>query len=191
MSILLNRMLYMMTPQFDVYEQVAEIVYGSVADVGCGLGFGTQLFMKKAACVVGYDIDGDFLSFASRSFTHPKLTFKQGDILSGRWPCTIEGSFDVVTMIDVIEHIEYDNDAVQQAGSLLAPEGIFICSTPNRLSRYRKSDNHVREYDPDQLATLLDGYFSEVKICTYGLERLKLKTQNPLIAICQNTGGAK
>jgi len=188
MSILLNRMLYMLTPQFDIYEQVAAIVHGAVADVGCGLGFGTQLYMENADSVVGYDIDGDFLSFASRSFTHPHLTFRKGDIL-GRQPYIIEGRFDVVTMIDVIEHIEFDHDAIGQASSLVAADGMFICSTPNRLSRYRKSDNHVREYDPDQLEALLRLHFPEVKICTYGLERLNLKTQNPLIAICKHSEG--
>jgi len=183
MGILLNRMLYMMTPQFDIYEQVADVINGDVADVGCGLGFGTQLFARKASEVMGFDIDGEFLEFAARSFRYPNLTFHRGDLLN-RGAEKIEGQFDYVVMIDVIEHIEYDEDAIRNAAMLVKPTGTFICSTPNRLSRYRKSANHVREYEPDEYEALLRVGFEGVKICTYGLERLELKTQNPLIAIC-------
>ena len=188
MSILLNRMLYMLTPQFDIYEQVADIVRGEVVDLGCGLGFGTQLFIRNAESVVGYDLEGDFIDFARRSFTNPKLNFHKADILN-RGVDKIRRKFDFVVMIDVIEHIGYDQEAIKEASLMLAPGGAFICSTPNRLSRYRKSDNHVREYSPDELEHLLSSVFNNVKICSYGLERLKLKTQNPLIAMCEKPIG--
>jgi len=183
MSILLNRMRYMLTPQFDIYEQVADIVTGRTADVGCGLGYGTQLFARLADSVVGYDIENDFLEFASRSFTYPNLCFEFGDILN-RSHAGIKGDFDTVVMIDVIEHVEYDQDAIKSAASITSTSGTFICSTPNRLSRYRKSDNHVREYAPDEFEKLMLTGFENVRICSYGLERIGLKTENPLIAIC-------
>ena len=179
----------MLTPQFDIYEQVAAEVSGNVIDLGCGLGVGTQLFAKNADTVRGYDLNGDYLRFASRLFTHPKLSFHKADILN-RGADKIQGQFDFVIMIDVIEHIEYDRDAIHQAGLLTAPGGVFICSTPNRLSRYRKSDNHVREYAPKEFENLLLAEFDDVTICSYGLERLKLQTQNPLIAICRQACGS-
>ena len=185
MGILLNRMLYLMTPQFDIYEQVADAISGSVADLGCGLGFGTQLFIRKADSVIGYDWDGDFVRFASRSFRHPNLTFERKDILD-TGPRKIEGTFDFAIMIDVIEHIDFEHDTVKRAASLVKPCGTFICSTPNRLSRYRKSDNHVREYAPGEFEALLRTGFEDVKICSYGLERMESDTQNPLIAICKD-----
>ena len=88
-------------------------------------------------------------------------------------------------MIDVLEHIKDDDLAIKNCRKLLKDTGSFICSTPNKLSRYRKSDYHVREYSPQDLKVLLSEFFKDVAICNFELKPTSSDYENPIIAICQ------
>lgn len=171
----------MLSPQFDIYEQVSKVVHGEVADIGCGTGFGTQLFARNATMVNGYELDETALKFAERTFANGKVKFYSGDITSLENPVV---PFDFVTMIDVIEHIRDDLAAVRACWRILKDNGIFICSTPNRLSRYRKSEYHVREYSPDELKTLMGKAFKRVDLLDFCLQPMESDHFNPIIAMC-------
>jgi 2-polyprenyl-3-methyl-5-hydroxy-6-metoxy-1,4-benzoquinol methylase len=178
MSILHNRIKYVLSPQFDIYKMISEVASfmgGKVADVGCGLGFGCHLFDN----VDGYDIDSDNVGAASQMF--PKIRFKIHDITKRPLP----EEYDVITAIDVIEHIIKDKRFIKYVYNSLKSHGTFICSTPNRLCRYRKSANHIREYSPEELKKVLSRYFVNTDICTYGWKELQTGYENPLIAICR------
>jgi|GEM_PF-2311376 len=166
MNILWNRLRYVLSPQFDVYEQVAKHVHGKIADIGFGTGFGTHLLANSGNAVCAYEIDVEALEFAKRAFPSDKVIYKHGDIVKG----IEERGFDFVIMIDVIEHIGNDLKALRNVSKMLKNDGCFICSTPNRLSRYRKSDTHVREYSPTELFESLNQVFSSVDIRNYKLE---------------------
>lgn len=180
MSILWNRLRYMLSPQFDAYEQVAEQTHGRIADIGCGTGFGTHLLANGGNTVFAYEVDSEALKFAQRAFPSDRVTYSYGNIVKG----IEDKDFDYVVMIDVIEHIGEDVQAVQNVHEMLKPGGVFICSTPNRLSRYRKSDNHVREYSPTELLELLEKVFGNVDIRNHKLERNDSMYINPLIGFC-------
>lgn len=177
MSILWNRLRYMLSPQFDVYEQIVKHVHGKIADIGCGTGFGTHLLTNGGNKVYAYEVDSEALKFAERAFPSDRVVYSYGNIVKG----IEEGDFDFVIMVDVLEHIGDDLKALQNINKMLKYGGYFICSTPNRLSRYRKSDNHVREYSPTELLELLSRVFSSVDIRNYKLERDDSMYTNPLI----------
>jgi 2-polyprenyl-3-methyl-5-hydroxy-6-metoxy-1,4-benzoquinol methylase len=170
----------MLSPQFDIYEQVSKMVVGSVADIGCGTGFGTHLLSRNADFVTGYEIDPTAMEFADRAFSNGNINFCKADITEGR----IKKRFDFVVMIDVIEHIRHAELAVANCKTILFTGGSLICSTPNRLSRYRKSEYHVREYSPSELEELLSSVFDTVKMVDFKLQPLKSVYTNPIIAIC-------
>jgi len=182
--ILWNRFKYVLSPQFDIYTEVAKVVRGRVADVGFGTGFGTHLLTVQAKEVVGFDVDAGAINFAEKVFPLPKLRFTHGDISKG-----IDArNFDYVTMIDVIEHLKYDKRVLEHSKKMMAKNGTLILSTPNRLSRYRKSANHVREYAPKELESLCRKVFVNVSLRDHKLEPLASQYQNPLVAVCRNIG---
>ena len=172
----------MLSPQFDIYEQVAKVVRGKVADIGFGTGFGTHILTRNAQEVYGFDIDENGIRFAQRVFPIKKLHFQYGDITKG----LDDNGFDFVLMIDVIEHIKQDRKALLNAKKMLKQSGTFICSTPNRMSRYRKSEGHVREYIPRELRELLKRVFVSVSLRDYKLDILNSPTENPILAVCRN-----
>jgi len=180
--LLWNRFKYVLSPQFDIYSEVAKIVNGKVADIGFGTGFGTHLFNVKAKEVCGYDIDEGAIKFSRAIFPFKNLCFEYGDITNG-----ISGAyFDYVTMVDVLEHLKQEMVALRNVKKMLKPGGTFIMSTPNRLSRYRKSENHYREYAPKELEAKLKRVFINVSLRNYRLESLTSQYENPILAICRN-----
>ncbi len=176
-----GRLRYVLSPQFDIYEQVAKAVSGDVADIGSGTGLGTHLLARNAKSVIGYEIDDDARKFSEKTFSNGKVSFLPGDITK----MFVGMKFDFVTMIDVIEHIRDDYKALEKAKQMLFINGTLIVSTPNRLSRYRKSDYHVREYSPDELKELMSSVFDNVGIADYQLQPLESEYANPILAVCQ------
>jgi len=181
MYLLWNRFKYVLSPQFDIYREVSRIVRDRVADVGFGTGFGTHLFNVRAKEVYGYDIDEDAIQFAKAVFPFKKLYFEFGDITKG-----IGGAFDYIVMIDVLEHIKQEMLALKNIKSMMANGGTFIMSTPNRLSRYRKGANHIREYAPKELEGKLKRIFANVSLRNHRLEPLASQYENPILAVCRN-----
>jgi 2-polyprenyl-3-methyl-5-hydroxy-6-metoxy-1,4-benzoquinol methylase len=181
MTELWKRLRYVLSPQFDIYECIAKVVRGAVADVGFGTGFGAMKLTEKADRVYGFEVDEQAIVFAQRTFPSTKLIFKYGDIERG-----IDGKFNFVVMIDVIEHISRDKLAIENAKKMLVPKGILICSTPNRLSRYRKSKGHTREYSLAEFQNLLKEVFPAVDVRNYNLGKNATQYDNPLVAVCPN-----
>jgi len=183
MNMIWNRLKYVLSPQFDVYDVVKKTVRNRVADIGFGTGFGTHLFSVNAKEVYGYEIDEAAIQFAKTVFPFKALHFDYGDILKG-----IDGpTFDYVVMIDVIEHLKKERTALENVKKMMIPGGTFICSTPNRLSRYRKGECHVREYAPKELEGILKRVFVSVSLRNYRLEPLVSQYENPMLAVCRNT----
>lgn len=177
-----NRLRYVLSPQFDIYEQVAKIVRGRVMDIGFGTGFGMHLFSINAKEVCGCEISEQSVRFAERVFPIAKMCFRYGNIEKG----IDDIPYDFITMIDVIEHLEDPKRALLNVKKLMAVNGTFVCSTPNRLSRYRKSDNHVKEFTPKEFETLLKMAFTHVSLRNFKLDALTNQYENPLIAVCRN-----
>jgi 2-polyprenyl-3-methyl-5-hydroxy-6-metoxy-1,4-benzoquinol methylase len=177
-----NRLRYVLSPQFDLYEQVSKVVRGNIADIGFGTGFGAHLLVINGRSVTGYERDEEAIRFAEKVFPIPKLQFKYGDIQKG----ISDGPYDFILMIDVIEHIKHDKLALLNAKKMLGKGGSLILSTPNRLSRYRKAETHVREYAPKEFEALLKMVFVNISLRTYKLEPLVSDHTNPMVAVCRN-----
>ena len=182
MYLIWNRFKYVLSPQFDIYDVIKKVVRNKVADIGFGTGFGTHLLNVNAKEVYGYEIDENAIQFAKAVFPFRNLHYEYGDIVKG-----ISGQeFNYIVMIDVLEHIKDEKSALENVKKMMAKDGTLILSTPNRLSRYRKGESHVREYAPKELEGILKRHFVSVSIRNYRLEPLAGQYENPLIAVCRN-----
>jgi SAM-dependent methyltransferase len=99
-----------------------------VLEVGCGTGFYTQLLNDSGVReYVGLDITDVLFPVVEREF--PLFRFVQADICSG----PIAGLFDVVVMIDVVEHIVTESgldQAARNLSTLLKVDGVLLVSVP-------------------------------------------------------------
>jgi ubiquinone/menaquinone biosynthesis C-methylase UbiE len=113
-----------------------------VLDVGCQLGALPIALSELGAHVTGVDVSDALLSAAQmRSQCYgATATFVRAE--AERLPFA-DHSFDVVTFVDVIEHVSRPRDAVRELSRVLRPGGLLYLFGPNRFSPSNlRSDPH-------------------------------------------------
>jgi len=101
-----------------------------ILEVGGGQSGLTSMLYPQAR-VVNLDLDPSFA--ASALNRRPNMRFVAGDARQMPFP---DASFDMVTMFDLLEHIEDDAAAAREALRVLRPGGWVLVSTPDR-TRWR------------------------------------------------------
>lgn len=122
-----------------------------VLDIGGGLGYGSLLLSKFAEEVVFIDKSSETADFVRNTWgpLAPNLTVLTGEApdLKDR-----EGEFDVVFLMDVIEHVAEPRNMLRDVRKLLGPGGILILSTPEEdYYPYRVCPSNRRDEDGDVL----------------------------------------
>ncbi len=148
------------------YRWVADYVRDKrVLDFGCGSGYGAAEMASHAASVDAIDVSQEAVDHAQANFAKPNLRFASFD--PAKLLPFADGSFDVVTSFQVIEHVDDFDLYVAEAKRVLAPGGQFIVITPDRAYRlfpWQKPWNrwHVDEFSARGLETLLARHFGAV-----------------------------
>ena len=109
-----------------VLELLKEEKCGTLLDVGCGDGFLTKATKDWGFEVTACDLDEQRFKY------HSEIKFKKAD-LKKRLPFENE-SFDCITFLEVIEHLEAPYFAVSELNRVLSKRGILFLSTPNILN---------------------------------------------------------
>jgi SAM-dependent methyltransferase len=83
------------------------------------------------------------------------------DMTSSNLP---DASFNYVISIEVLEHVEEDSKFIEEVYRVLKPGGIFLMTTPNGDYLKIPNPDHKRHYRREQLQSLLQSKFDEVKV---------------------------
>ena len=135
---------------------------GRVLDIGCAAGFFLAVMAEQGWHTTGLEISAPMVRYAREQLRLPDI--RQGDLLS----VPIEpGSYDLVTLWDVVEHLEQPGEHLRRAVAALAPGGLLVLETQNVASgfarllgrkwQHYKHEEHLYHFDPRSLARLLDG----------------------------------
>ncbi len=150
------------------YAFAARLARGKrVLDAGCGAGYGSAELAHVAEVVVGVDSAAEAIEFARANYRLPNLQFEQASCTALPHP---DSSFDLVVAFEVIEHLEEWREFLTQVRRVLAANGQFIVSTPNRLyyteSRGTEGVNpfHVHEFDFEEFRSELRSVFPYVSM---------------------------
>jgi 2-polyprenyl-3-methyl-5-hydroxy-6-metoxy-1,4-benzoquinol methylase len=105
---------------------------GRLLDIGCASGYYSVAFAKAGGRATGIDISEASIALARRRSQRESVAerceFLQGDMRS--LPIS-EGDYDVVAMIEVLEHVRQQREAVGQALRALRPGGLLVLTTPH------------------------------------------------------------
>jgi len=104
-----------------------------VLDIGCGTGFLLEQLAERGFSGVGIDLSPDSVEIAKERLAElgaaDRLTAEVGSAYEPP-----DGPFDLITITDVLEHLEDPRACLQAARERLAPGGVIVVSTPNRRS---------------------------------------------------------
>lgn len=103
----------------------------SALDVGCGAGLLCEPLARLGAKVTGVDAAPENIGAAQ---THMELSGLHIDYRAGELAEQGLGKFDLVTSLEVIEHVADPQEFVTQLAEHLKLDGLLILSTPNRTA---------------------------------------------------------
>lgn len=101
----------------------------SILDVGCGGGFLSNALVQHGFDVTGVDLSEESLRVAKAHDISGTIKYMPADAYNLPFA---DQSFDVVTAMDFLEHVERPADVVKECARVLKPDGIFIYHTFNR-----------------------------------------------------------
>ena len=105
-----------------------------VLDVGCGGGILSESMARRGADVTGVDLGTENLKAAALHAEQSGLedTLRYQHIPVETLAQTHAGQFDVVSCMEMLEHVPDPSSIVQACFDLLAPGGVCVLSTINR-----------------------------------------------------------
>ena len=98
---------------------------GKLLDVGCATGFFLNVARQMGWNVTGVEISGYCCDYAKREF---QLELHRGFFTEVALP---DGSFNLITMWDYVEHSLTPDQDIERAFQLLAPGGLLVIATPD------------------------------------------------------------
>ena len=106
----------------------------SILDIGCGGGLLCEPMARWGAKVTGLDASAQAIAAAKAHAVHAglKINYRQDsaeDFSRGAQ------KFDVVTVLEILEHVADIGSLLRSAASMLKPDGIMILSTVNRTTK--------------------------------------------------------
>jgi SAM-dependent methyltransferase len=132
-----------------------------ILDIGCGTGANFET-LEKYGNVFGLDNSEEAVKYCQKNNYFNTIL---GDIRSVNLD---DNRYDLITNLDVLEHLDDDNLAVQKMYKLLKKDGLVIITVPAYNFLWSKHDiinQHKRRYIKFQLKTILeDNNFKIIKI---------------------------
>ena len=107
------------------------LVGKAALDVGCGAGLLCEPLARMGAAVTGVDAAHQNIAAAT---AHAAQSGLMVDYRAGELSAQNLGTFDLVTSMEVIEHVTDPAAFVAELVAHLKPGGLLIMSTPNRTA---------------------------------------------------------
>lgn len=146
-----------------------------VLDVGCAAGFFLRVMRERGHDVWGLELSQPIAARARAALGDERVHIGTLDDLphtpasavqGGRPAGFTPGSFDLVTLWDVIEHVPDYRDLLRSVRRMLKPGGTLLLETQNVSSRFAKlmgprwqhykHEEHLYHFNPSTIGRVLD-----------------------------------
>lgn len=135
----------------------------SILDYGCGTG-GTLPLLSEFGKVIGVDVSPTAVKLSQKN-SHYKV-----DLVDLNQPLPMQDSFDLITILDVLEHIQDDQGILKNLKAHLRPGGTLLITVPAYQFLWSEHDvalKHFRRYTAHTLLEKLKLAGFEPIYCTY------------------------
>lgn len=159
------------TPSYAIQSAIHKYIFASefsknkiILDIACGIGYGSDIILNnnEPKFLVAADNYFDGIRFGKNSY-HRSINFCN---LSALQLPFADHCFDVVVSFETIEHLKDLQIFLNDVSRILKKDGMFICSTPNRVWSQRvgiQNPFHIKEYTHNELIEILSKHFTKIK----------------------------
>ena len=127
-----------------IYFLIKKFLKNKTLEVGAGLGSFTRNYFKKINDVSITEIDQNNFDILKEKFKNEQINVYSEKIQQ------IEGKFETIIYLNVLEHIENDLEEINDALSKISKDGYLIIVVPAHQKLYTNFDKeigHFRRYD--------------------------------------------
>ena len=118
--------------RLDWIARHASLEGAAVLDVGCGGGILAEAMAQRGAKVTGIDLSEKALKVAQLHLLESRLEVRYEDVSAETYAATHAGEFDVITCMELLEHVPEPAAMVAACARLVRPGGQVFFSTINR-----------------------------------------------------------
>ncbi|MGZ8997215.1 MAG: class I SAM-dependent methyltransferase [Allosphingosinicella sp.] len=114
-----------------------------ILEIGCGTGHNLEMLARFGR------VDGIEIDEAARSIATSRLGHKVMDSPLPELPGVEDGAYDLVAILDVLEHVEQDREALASIARKLRPGGKLLITVPAfpwMWSAHDEVNHHKRRY---------------------------------------------
>ncbi len=168
------------------FELFEEYIRGDVLEVGCGVGSFTKLISEQSSFDSLYciDISQPAIDFVSKKDFGRNIRFECIDLIN------VEGKYDFIVCMNVMEHVEDDKSFFSKILSLLKSGGVLFLLVPSHkflYSNFDKVAGHYKRYTkammnefslPDDVSLIKQFYFNMIGAFGYWAVYKALKSDN-------------
>lgn len=153
-----------------VFDFLSEIKKGTVLEIGVGAGDLVYELAKKGYKGLGIEISDEAVEISRRKISkihNNNIKIEKRDLFE------INESFDIVIILEVIEHIKDDEKALKKICDIINDGGHLIISAPAHKKDWSfQSDElagHYRRYEKNEIKSKLEkAGFEALKLYNYG-----------------------
>jgi len=118
--------------RLEYIQKHAEISGKNVLDIGCGGGILTESLAKLNANATGIDMSHDAIAIAKQHAEKSDLKINYTLSSAEEFAKNNPAQFDIITCMEMLEHVPDPISIIQSASQLLKPQGYLFLSTINR-----------------------------------------------------------
>ena len=142
------------------YKEASTLISGTVLELGSGEGYALKELLANVEHYIAIDKHKTFISQDLLDLN--KIQFIQTELPPIKE--VSDNSVDFVVTFQVIEHINNDKKFIEEIYRVLKPNGKLILTTPNIFMSLSRNPWHIREYNPEQMAQILQSSFSNFEV---------------------------
>jgi 2-polyprenyl-6-hydroxyphenyl methylase / 3-demethylubiquinone-9 3-methyltransferase len=116
-------------------ERAGSLAGLKVLDVGCGGGLLAEAMARKGAVVTGLDLADDLLQVAKLHALEAGVAVTYVLEAAEAHAAAHPGEYDVVTCMEMLEHVPDPTSVIDALGRLVRPDGHVFVSTLNRTMK--------------------------------------------------------
>ncbi len=153
---------------------------GKALDIGAGLGHFQQQLNAH-----GVEVHGIEPSTIRRKYAEEKMAIQlRSELVDDQyWQIKYRHYFDLITLWDVIEHVNFPRETLESAINLLKPGGLLCLETPSRETLSYKISQSVYRFSAGKMSLFLPSFYS-----TAPFGHKQIFTSSQLIQLLQKMG---